>query len=137
MSGPRLEANACWSSARARSDPMIPRLRSATVVPSPSSRRGRVRPWCADRDAASAEETAKLVTDESGVAETVVADISSEDDCRSLIASTLEGGPLDALVLNVGIGRGEGLAHTSADDWDITFAPTCAATSSSRVRRCR
>ena len=77
---------------------------------------------CADRDAASAEETARLVTEENGAAEVVVADVSSEDDCRDLIATTIEGGPLDALVLNVGIGRGGGLSGTSAEDWDVTFA---------------
>jgi NAD(P)-dependent dehydrogenase (short-subunit alcohol dehydrogenase family) len=31
-------------------------------------------------------------------------------------------GGLDALVLNVGIGRGRGLADTTASDWDLVFA---------------
>jgi NAD(P)-dependent dehydrogenase (short-subunit alcohol dehydrogenase family) len=31
-------------------------------------------------------------------------------------------GRLEGVVLNVGIGRGGGLSHTSAEDWDLTFA---------------
>jgi NAD(P)-dependent dehydrogenase (short-subunit alcohol dehydrogenase family) len=77
---------------------------------------------CADRDAASADETAKWVAEEGGASEVVVADVTSEDDCRSMIATAVESGPLDGIVLNVGIGRGGGLKRTTADDWDMTFA---------------
>src|SRR5258706_10019192 len=77
---------------------------------------------CADRDGAAAEETAKWVAEEGGAAEVIVADVVAEDDCRSLITAAVADGPLDGLVLNVGIGRGGGLSGTSAEDWDMTFA---------------
>lgn len=77
---------------------------------------------CADRDAPAAEETAKWVAGEGGRAEVIVADVASEDECHSLITAAVGGGPLDGLVLNVGIGRGGGLSGTSAEDWDTTFA---------------
>jgi NAD(P)-dependent dehydrogenase (short-subunit alcohol dehydrogenase family) len=49
----------------------------------------------------------------------LVADVRSEDECRRMVD---EAGALDGLVLNVGIGRGLGLAGTDARDWDETFA---------------
>ncbi len=73
---------------------------------------------CADRDRAAAEETAALVQREGGDAQVLVADVRAEDDCRRLVD---EAGDLDGLVLNVGIGRGFGLAGTAAEDWDETF----------------
>ncbi|HEV3225668.1 MAG TPA: SDR family NAD(P)-dependent oxidoreductase, partial [Acidimicrobiales bacterium] len=72
---------------------------------------------CVDRDHAAADETAALIGGEGGSATVVVADVTSEEDCRNLVTD-----PVDGLVLNVGIGRGGGLAGTSADDWDMTFA---------------
>jgi NAD(P)-dependent dehydrogenase (short-subunit alcohol dehydrogenase family) len=77
---------------------------------------------CADRDGPAAEETAKWIANDGGVAEVIVADVSSEDECRRLIETASEAGPLDGLVLNVGIGRGGGLKGTSAEDWDFTFS---------------
>jgi len=41
-----------------------------------------------------------------------------EEDCQRLVE---DAGELTDLVLNVGIGRGGGLARTTADDWDVTF----------------
>lgn len=77
-----------------------------------------------DRDGDSAEQTARLVRAEGGVAHVVVADVATEQGCVDTVAVGAEalGGALDGVVLNVGIGRGVGLAHTSADDWDATFA---------------
>jgi NAD(P)-dependent dehydrogenase (short-subunit alcohol dehydrogenase family) len=77
---------------------------------------------CADRDGPAAEETAKWIANDGGVAEVIVADVTSEDECRGLIETARVAGPLDGLVLNVGIGRGGGLKATSAEDWDVTFA---------------
>ena len=75
---------------------------------------------CADRNGASAEETAALITEEGGTATVVVADVADEEGCTSLVADS---GPVQGIVLNVGIGRGGGgLGGTSADDWDKTFA---------------
>lgn len=76
---------------------------------------------CADRDESAAEETAAWIEREGGSARVVVGDVASEDGCVSLVAAAAEDG-VDGLVLNVGIGRGAGLAGTSAHDWDATFA---------------
>ncbi|HET9290245.1 MAG TPA: SDR family NAD(P)-dependent oxidoreductase [Actinomycetes bacterium] len=79
---------------------------------------------CADRDGKAADETAALVADAGGTGSVVVADVRDEAACTSLVDAAVEagGGALDGVVLNVGIGRGGGLAHTSAEDWDVTFA---------------
>ena len=77
---------------------------------------------CADRDEAAASETARLIAEEGGSASVVVADVSSEDDCAAMVAEAAGDGSLDGLVLNVGIGRGMGLAGTTAEDWDTVFA---------------
>lgn len=76
---------------------------------------------CADRDRAAAEETAALVEKEGATASVLVGDVTSEEACAAMAADATAD-RLDGLVLNVGIGRGGGLAGTSADDWDITFA---------------
>jgi NAD(P)-dependent dehydrogenase (short-subunit alcohol dehydrogenase family) len=76
---------------------------------------------CADRDRAAAEETAALIEAEHGVASVFVADVKVEEDCVAMVeAAAAE--QLDGVVLNVGIGRGGGLAGTRAEDWDMTFA---------------
>ena len=78
---------------------------------------------CIDRDEASAEETARLVREAGGTAQVVVADVSTEEGCASAVADGADAlGGVDGLVVNVGIGRGVGLARTSADDWDATFS---------------
>jgi NAD(P)-dependent dehydrogenase (short-subunit alcohol dehydrogenase family) len=74
---------------------------------------------CADRDPAAAEETAAWIGRDGGQARVVLADVAEEDACARLVE---ESGDIDGLVLNVGIGRGAGLAGTSASDWDTTFA---------------
>ncbi len=75
---------------------------------------------CADRDEAAAQETAAWVEREGGRASVVAADVTSEESCRQMVAAA--GNGLDGLVLNVGIGRGRGLAETEAADWDLVFA---------------
>ena len=79
---------------------------------------------CADRDEKAAEETAAQVREAGGSATVVLGDVRDEGDCAALVAAAVEagGGSLGGAVLNVGIGRGGGLAGTSADDWDTTFA---------------
>jgi NAD(P)-dependent dehydrogenase (short-subunit alcohol dehydrogenase family) len=74
---------------------------------------------CADRDPAAAEETAAWIARDGGQARVVLADVTDADACADLVE---EAGDIDGLVLNVGIGRGAGLAGTSASDWDTTFA---------------
>lgn len=72
---------------------------------------------CVDRDQAAAEHTAEMVAAEGGSASVVVADVTREEECASMVDDGTDG-----VVLNVGIGRGGGLKGTSADDWDKTFA---------------
>ena len=75
---------------------------------------------CADRDEASAQETVDRITKEGGNARVVVGDVASEDDCDAIVAAAGDDG-LHGVVCNVGIGRGRGLADTSAADWDVTM----------------
>lgn len=75
----------------------------------------------ADRDRTAAEQTAAWIDQEGGSSLVTVADVTSEEECAALVAIAGEGG-LDGLVLNVGFGRGSGMAGTSAQDWDATFA---------------
>jgi NAD(P)-dependent dehydrogenase (short-subunit alcohol dehydrogenase family) len=76
---------------------------------------------CADRDRGAAEETAAMIDKEGGTATVLVGDVATEDGCVAMAASA-SADRLDGLVLNVGTGRGVGLAGTSAADWDTTFA---------------
>lgn len=78
---------------------------------------------CADADRAAAERTAELIRDEGGSAQVIVADVADAEACTSMVqtaADLLEG--LDALVVNVGIGAGRGLADTTVEQWDHVFA---------------
>ncbi len=86
--------------------------------------RAGARVVCVDRDGASAEATAAQVGAAGGRADVVVADVTDEDACASLVADAVAvaGPDLHGVVLNVGIGRGRGLEGTSAHDWDTVFA---------------
>jgi NAD(P)-dependent dehydrogenase (short-subunit alcohol dehydrogenase family) len=123
MSGPRLEGRRVLvvGAGTMRSDDPDAPAGNGRAIAVVAAREG-ASVVCADRDADAAEETARLVREEGGVAEVLVGDVSEEATCERLIADTLAGGPLDGLVPNVGSGRGRGLAGTSADDWDFTFA---------------
>ena len=60
---------------------------------------------CADRDAASAEETVRRILDEGGQASEVVADIADPAGVEAMVAGAQhELGGLDGVVYNVGIG---------------------------------
>ncbi len=62
----------------------------------------------ADRDLASARETAALIADAGGVAECVRADWTSATDCEAMAAACLAAwGRIDFLQNNVGIGAGD------------------------------
>ena len=65
---------------------------------------------CADRDEGSARATAAMIEGEGGKSRVVVGDVRSEDACAAIVAGAspegLDGGGLDGLVCNVGIGRG-------------------------------
>ncbi len=76
---------------------------------------------CVDRDEVAAEETWRLITDEGGQAAVVVADVTTEEGCRLAVSDEGARSP-DGLVLNVGAAYGMGVAGTSPDEWDRTFA---------------
>ena len=76
---------------------------------------------CVDRDEAAVEETWRMITEEGGKAAIVVADVTTDDGCRTAISDD-PGLSADGVVLNVGTGYGMGVAGTSPDDWDRTFA---------------
>lgn len=68
-----------------------------------------------DRDADSAAETVAAL-DGPGFA--IQADAADPDDCRRTVAEAEAGlGPLDAVVLNVGIASGLALHDETVDDW--------------------
>jgi NAD(P)-dependent dehydrogenase (short-subunit alcohol dehydrogenase family) len=74
-----------------------------------------------DRHEGSARETADMIADEGGRCDVVVADIASEEECRRVVAESLEalGGGIDVLHNNVGIGAGDSTTHRlEADVWD-------------------
>ncbi len=76
---------------------------------------------CVDKDEAAVEETWRLITAEGGKAAIVVADVTTEEGCRLAVSDESTPTP-DGLVLNVGTGFGMGVAGTSVDEWDRTFA---------------
>ncbi|MBU3582212.1 SDR family oxidoreductase [Polynucleobacter sp. AP-Capit-er-40B-B4] len=72
-----------------------------------------------DRDQASAEETAKIIQDEGGIAKTFVGDVSEEEDVKRLFSEARKQfGPIDVLHHNVGVGKVGGPMETSAEDFD-------------------
>lgn len=76
---------------------------------------------CADRDESAAAETAALIDREGASATALTADITDEAQCVEMIDAA-GGDGLDGVVLNVGIGRGRGLAQTSVEEWDLVLA---------------
>jgi NAD(P)-dependent dehydrogenase (short-subunit alcohol dehydrogenase family) len=76
---------------------------------------------CVDRDEEAAQATWRQITEEGGTAAVVVSDVTTEEGCRVAMAEDAGLSP-DGVVLNVGTGFGMGVAGTSAEDWDRTFA---------------
>lgn len=76
-----------------------------------------------DLDQEAAEHTAELTRATGATAFARAADAADPTACREAVvwARDILGG-LDALVLNVGIGKGFGLEGTSAEDWDDVMA---------------
>jgi NAD(P)-dependent dehydrogenase (short-subunit alcohol dehydrogenase family) len=76
---------------------------------------------CVDRDEEAAEATWREITEAGGTAAIQICDVTTEEGCRIAVAE--EGGLVpDGVVLNVGIGYGMGVAGTTLDEWDRTFA---------------
>ena len=112
-----------WGPARRRRDEPDAPMGNGRAISVLAARAG-AHVVCVDRDAAAAEQTAMLVRGEGTDATVVVGDVTSADDCAAMVARAAEagGGRLDGVVVNVGIGRGAGLAGTSPEDWDATLA---------------
>jgi NAD(P)-dependent dehydrogenase (short-subunit alcohol dehydrogenase family) len=105
-------------------DPPIGNGRAITVL---AAREGAAV-VCADRDRAAAEVTAGLARAEGATAEVVVADVADPAACTAVVAQAADAlGGLDGLVLNVGIASGRGMAGTTAEQWDATFAVNARA----------
>ena len=76
-----------------------------------------------DIDTDAAEATAALVREAGGTAHVLVSDAGDPAACERTVVDAAEAlGGLDALVLNVGIGKGLGLGGTTVDDWDDVMA---------------
>ncbi|MDA0979671.1 MAG: SDR family NAD(P)-dependent oxidoreductase [Proteobacteria bacterium] len=73
----------------------------------------------ADRDGDSVAETARMIHERGGEAETIVADVSQETDCIAIIsACQTRFGGLDILHNNVGIGTGDNsVTRLTEDAW--------------------
>lgn len=77
----------------------------------------------ADRDAASARETVRLIEEEGGRAMAVVGDAALEQDVRRMFDEAREAlGPVDMLHYNVGLGKTGGALETSAADLERIHA---------------
>lgn len=78
---------------------------------------------CADVNADAAHATLDLIKADGGLGAVVVADVADDKACRRMVLESAQAlGGLDGVVVNVGIAHGWGLAGTSSDDWDLTFA---------------
>src|SRR5712692_6252845 len=77
----------------------------------------------ADVNGDAAAETAGLVASEGGTAFPLTADATDETSVQQMIETAVKQlGGLDGLVVNVGMGRGQGLEQTSVTEWDWVFA---------------
>jgi NAD(P)-dependent dehydrogenase (short-subunit alcohol dehydrogenase family) len=78
---------------------------------------------CVDRDTRAAQATLEWILREGGRGCVITADVTSADDCERLVAESVDGlGAVDGVVLNVGVGRGQGLAGTTPAEWDLAFS---------------
>ena len=78
---------------------------------------------CLDISGPAAADTLALVEEGGGSGIVIEADVTDAADCARGVAEAVTGlGGLDGMVLNVGIGLGMGLAHTTVEQWDQTFA---------------
>jgi NAD(P)-dependent dehydrogenase (short-subunit alcohol dehydrogenase family) len=73
----------------------------------------------ADFNDEGGNETARLITSEGGTAKFIHTDVTSEDDVREAIESTVNGsGHLDVLVNDAGIVHMAGAIDTKVEDWE-------------------
>jgi NAD(P)-dependent dehydrogenase (short-subunit alcohol dehydrogenase family) len=105
---------------RPSSDPDAP-VGNGRAIALRAAREGAVV-VCIDRDADAASVTQSLIADEGGRATVVVADVTTEEGCLVALSGEEGGVVPDGMVVNVGTGFGSGVAGTSPEDWDRTFA---------------
>ncbi|MEU1709543.1 SDR family oxidoreductase [Streptomyces sp. NPDC005706] len=83
---------------------------------------------CADVSPSAAEATAALVGEEDARGLTVIGDAADPGRSSAMVAEALrELGALDAIVVNVGIGLGTGLADTSPQQWERVLTVNLSA----------
>src|SRR5258706_15303706 len=79
--------------------------------------------FCADRNGAAAEETAKIIASEGGKATAFTADVSRAADVEAMVAACLKNyGRIDGLDNNGGIADTGNVVEVSEADWDRVFA---------------
>lgn len=79
--------------------------------------------FCVDINGAAAEETASLIHAEGGRADAHVADVTSHDAIREMVAACIDRfGRIDVLDNNVGIAEVGGVVELDEADWDRVFA---------------
>jgi NAD(P)-dependent dehydrogenase (short-subunit alcohol dehydrogenase family) len=76
---------------------------------------------CVDRDEEAAQATWRQITEEGGRAAVQICDVTTEEGCREAVSEE-QGWAPDGIVLNVGVGYGMGVAGTTPEEWDRTFA---------------
>lgn len=78
---------------------------------------------CVDRNAAAAEETAKIIMSEGGKATAHTADVSRASDVEAMVAACLKAyGRIDVLHNNVGIAEMGSVVEVTEAEWDRVFA---------------
>lgn len=81
------------------------------------------RVFCADLNAAAAQETAEIIRGEDGEAEAHQADAASSADVEAMVARCLERfGRIDILDNNVGVAEVGGVVELTEAQWDRMFA---------------
>ncbi|MER6731997.1 SDR family NAD(P)-dependent oxidoreductase [Streptomyces puniciscabiei] len=111
---------------RPSDDPKAP-VGNGRAVAVLAAREG-ARVACADVSPAAAAATAALVGEEGGRGLPVVGDATDPGQSSAMVAEAVrELGSLDALVVNVGIGLGAGLADTSPEQWERVLSLNLSA----------
>lgn len=85
---------------------------------------------CADLNAATAEDTAHLITTTGGTAVTAIGDLSQPESCEAVFTTGAAAlGGIDILFNNAGIVRGDdtGPIETPLSVWDLTIAVNLTA----------
>ncbi|WP_407178244.1 SDR family NAD(P)-dependent oxidoreductase [Bradyrhizobium sp. STM 3562] len=78
---------------------------------------------CVDRNAAAAEETAKIIAGEGGRASAFTADVSRASEVEAMVAACLKAyGRIDVLHNNVGIAEMGSVVDVTEAEWDRVFA---------------